>query len=257
MEVILSPAACEAGQILPLAVADAWRPCHILKNSPGRILTGMYLYTDNEPENAAFQACGTAWLPGAPAFRAPLLKALRPCNGGETRSFSAQKRGATVGVITLSDKGARGEREDKAGPLAQSLAQEYIKIAFSQCFLLPDDKHQLRALLAELALAQGYDLIITSGGTGVAPTDLTPEAMEPLLDMRLPGFAAAMLMASLAKTPRAMISRALTGVIGRCLVINVPGSPKAVRENLEPVLPALEHTLAKLAGDTADCGGKA
>ncbi|MEJ2202126.1 MAG: MogA/MoaB family molybdenum cofactor biosynthesis protein, partial [Desulfuromonadaceae bacterium] len=97
------------------------------------------------------------------------------------------------------------------------------------------------------------DLILTTGGTGLTPRDVTPEATRRVLDYEIPGMAEAMRMASLSKTPHAMLSRAVTGVRGRSLIINLPGSPKGARENLEVLLPALGHALAKLKGDPADC----
>ena len=121
--------------------------------------------------------------------------------------------------------------------------------------MLPDDAAALRALLTELALGQGYDIICTSGGTGVGPRDVSPEATLAVLDKRLPGFEQAMMQAGLDKTPTASVSRAVAGVIGGCICINLPGSRKAVVENLAAVLPALGHALDKLHGDPADCGG--
>jgi molybdenum cofactor synthesis domain-containing protein len=97
-------------------------------------------------------------------------------------------------------------------------------------------------------------LIVTTGGTGVAPRDITPEVTAGLVHKRLPGFEQAMMQASLAATPRAAISRAVAGILGSSLIINLPGSPKGVRENLAPLLPALDHTLDKIHGDPADCG---
>ena len=114
---------------------------------------------------------------------------------------------------------------------------------------------ELRALLVDLALNQGYDVICTSGGTGVGPRDISPQVTSAVLDYPLPGFSMAMMQASLAKTPHAAISRAVAGVLGQSIIINLPGSRKAVVENLEAVLPALPHALDKLHGDPADCGG--
>lgn len=203
-----------------------------------------------------FVVAGFAWLPWEKAIRVPILKALGNIRNSRQEEFIIDKTGYSLASITLSDKGAAGLREDESGPMIANLVGGHMPLAYSQHFILPDEKNALRGLMAELALEQGYDLICTTGGTGVGPRDITPEATKSLLDSELPGISQAMLMASMAKTPRAAISRACAGIIGKCLVINLPGSPKAVAECLEPILPALEHLLAKLNGDTTDCGGK-
>ena len=123
--------------------------------------------------------------------------------------------------------------------------------------MIPDDPQTLRPLVMELALGQGYDLILTSGGTGLAPRDTTPEALLPIFERRLPGFEQATMQASPAKTPTAAISRAVAGTLGRTIVITLPGSRKAVSENLAAILPALGHALEKLHGDPSDCGKRA
>ena len=173
------------------------------------------------------------------------------------QSWATTKCGHSLAWITLSDKGYVGHREDRAGPLIVELLDKQtggpLELARAQGFLLPDDPGRLRALLTELALEQGFDLIVTTGGTGVAPRDTTPETTLTVIEKRLPGMEAAMLQASLRKTPHAVISRAVVGILGRALIINLPGSPKAVRENLEALLPALDHALAKLQGDPSDC----
>ena len=144
---------------------------------------------------------------------------------------------------------------DDSGPAMAALVADTLPLCHSQGFLLPDDAVQLRALLVDLALNQGYDVICTSGGTGVGPRDISPQVTSAVLDYPLPGFSMAMMQASLAKTPHAAISRAVAGVLGQSIIINLPGSRKAVVENLEAVLPALPHALDKLHGDPADCGG--
>jgi molybdenum cofactor synthesis domain-containing protein len=119
--------------------------------------------------------------------------------------------------------------------------------------ILPDEKAQITATLLDWADNQQLGLILTTGGTGLSPRDLTPQATEAVLDYQIPGMAEAMRAASLRKTPHAMLSRALAGVRGKTLILNLPGSPKAVRENLAAVLPALPHAVAKLQGDMSDC----
>lgn len=163
------------------------------------------------------------------------------------------KEGTTLAWVTLSDKGYAGRRQDSAGPLIAELIAATLPLSLIQGYLLPDDPGRLRALLVDLALEQRFDLIVTTGGTGVAPRDLTPETCISVIDKRLPGMETAMLLSSLAKTPHAVISRAIAGVLGTSLIINLPGSPKAVSENLGTLLPSLSHTLAKLRGDPEDC----
>ncbi|MGE4505548.1 MAG: molybdenum cofactor biosynthesis protein B [Desulfovibrionaceae bacterium] len=188
-----------------------------------------------------------------PCLSTLTLEARTSIPAGARLEVSPEKCGWSVAWITLSDKGSRGEREDTAGPLAAELLAARLETSLCTGFILPDEEPRLRALLADLALVQGYDLIVTSGGTGVGPRDVTPEAALKVIEKRLPGFERAMTAASLAKTPHGAISRALAGTLGESLILNLPGSPKAVRECLEPVLPALDHALRKLQGDKADC----
>jgi len=163
------------------------------------------------------------------------------------------KTGYSLAVITLSDKGYLGERKDTSGPQIQEVLPKVVKIAWSQRYVIADDPLCLRHLLARLIYFLGVDLIITTGGTGVYERDITPEITLQFLEKRLPGFEQAMLIKSLAKTPHAVISRAVCGLAQKTLLINLPGSLKAVCENLEAILPALNHCLAKIHGDPTDC----
>lgn len=156
-----------------------------------------------------------------------------------------------VGVLTLSDKGSRGEREDESGRLLGEMIAPLGTVARYQ--VIPDDPEKIVMLLTSWTDDLQLDLILTTGGTGLSPRDLTPQATERVLDYQVPGMAEAMRNASLKKTPHAMLSRAIVGVRCRTLIINLPGSPKGVRENLEVLLPALPHALAKLKGDPSDC----
>lgn len=157
-----------------------------------------------------------------------------------------------AGVLTLSDKASRGERIDESGRLAaEMLDEEGFTILRQE--IVPDDRPKIIETLREWVDNVGLSLIVTSGGTGVSPTDVTPQAMEEVLDYEVPGFAEAMRAESLKKTPHAMISRAMAGVRRTCLIINLPGSPRGVRENLSVILPALKHAVSKLGGDTSDC----
>jgi molybdopterin adenylyltransferase len=157
-----------------------------------------------------------------------------------------------AGVLTLSDKASRGERTDESGKVAaEMLESEGFTILRQE--IIPDDRRRIIETLREWVDKVGLVLIVTSGGTGLSPTDVTPQAMKKVLDYEVPGMAEAMRAESLKKTPHAMISRAMAGVRGSCLIINLPGSPRGVQENLSVVLPALKHALSKLGGDPSDC----
>lgn len=155
-------------------------------------------------------------------------------------------------ILTLSDKGARGERADASGPaLEKWLAERDVETALSD--MIPDEADLISERLVEWADSGLYDLILTTGGTGVSPRDVTPDATERVVERVIPGFGEMMRMKSMAKTPHAMISRAIAGIRGRSLIINLPGSPKGAVENLEAVWPAVPHAVAKLQGDQAEC----
>jgi len=157
-----------------------------------------------------------------------------------------------VGILTLSDKGSHGEREDESGPLLAELVSGIATVARYQ--VISDDLEKIILLLKNWVDDLQLDLILTTGGTGLSPRDVTPQATETVLDYQISGMAEAMRASSLTKTPRAMLSRALVGVRQQTLIINLPGSPRAARENFEVLLPVIPHALAKLKGDPADCG---
>jgi len=158
-----------------------------------------------------------------------------------------------AGIITVSDKGSQGKREDLSGPaIAEMLAGAAISIA--KTTIIPDEVDQISQTIILFADVEKLDLILTTGGTGVSPRDLTPDATLKVLDKEIPGMAEAMRYASMKITPHGMISRAVAGIRGRSLIINLPGSPKAAVENLTVVLPALAHTIEKIQGDPRDCG---
>lgn len=165
-----------------------------------------------------------------------------------------QRSGPALAWVTVSDKGAVGLRTDESGPAIAGMVSGAMHLRCHNGYIVPDDAHRLRSLVADLALAQGYDLVITSGGTGLTPRDITPEALAPLIEKRLSGLEQAMLQSSLSVTPRGALSRPLCGSIGASLLVALPGSTKAVRENLAAVLGALGHGLEKLQGSLVDCG---
>ena len=155
-------------------------------------------------------------------------------------------------VITISDKGFRGEREDKSGQeIIDMLKDAGIDVACSK--IIPDEKDRIKEALIDFADKKSIPLIITTGGTGVSPRDVTPDVTLEVIDKEVPGMAEAMRHASIAITPHGMISRAVVGIRGKTLIVNLPGSPRAVRENLAVILPALRHTVEKIKGDDAEC----
>jgi molybdopterin adenylyltransferase len=159
----------------------------------------------------------------------------------------------SAGILTISDKGSRGEREDLSGPeIRQVLSSLPARVEAYE--VIPDEEEIIARKLVEYADRKGLNLILTTGGTGLSPRDVTPEATRKVLDKEVPGIAEAMRAEGLKITPTAMLSRAAAGIRGRSLIINLPGSPRAVRENLMVVLPALKHALEKTQGDPADCG---
>lgn len=204
----------------------------------------------------SIQIVGIIRLPGADGLSRAgwicRLKEGRVVQG--TFPCTVLRSGFSVAWITLSDKGARGERTDESGPAIRDLVTEHMKISYARGMVIPDEPQQLKEALVDLCLHQKFDIVLTTGGTGVGPRDITPEVTLPLLDKRLEGYERVMTHNSLAKTPHGMISRAVVGTIGQAVVVNLPGSPKAVRENLAAILPALQHTVEKLQGDQRDCG---
>jgi molybdopterin adenylyltransferase len=154
-------------------------------------------------------------------------------------------------VVTVSDKGAAGEREDKSGVVVRDIL-ESAGIEVARREIVPDEANLLSELMVALC-DLGFDLIVTTGGTGVSPRDVTPEATLSVIDKEIPGMAEAMRAESLKVTPHAMISRAVCGLRGGTLIINLPGSPKGARENLETVMPAVPHTLEVAGGRVSEC----
>lgn len=155
-------------------------------------------------------------------------------------------------VVTVSDRSFRGERPDEGGPLVAALLEK-AGCAVVKTAIVPDEQPQIEAALREIADAGEVQLLVTTGGTGFAPRDVTPEATLAVCQRMTPGIPESMRYASMRITPRAMLSRAQAGIRGGTLIVNLPGSPKAAKENLEAVLPALSHGLEMLSGRPADC----
>jgi molybdenum cofactor synthesis domain-containing protein len=157
------------------------------------------------------------------------------------------------GILTLSDKGSRGEREDTSGPLLkQKLAGAGFTV--SAYLVLPDQQKKIEQQLIKWVDKDHLDLILTTGGTGVSPSDRTPEATRAVIDFEIPGLAEAMRLASFKKTIQAVWSRGIAGVRKKSLIINLPGSEKAAEENIDAILPCLAHGIYKLQGGRKDCG---
>lgn len=159
----------------------------------------------------------------------------------------------TAGILTISDKGAVGERQDRSGDVIREILSG-MGIHIVNYDIIPDEKELIVEKLVKWADEDALDMLITTGGTGLTPRDVTPEATLAVVDRIVPGFAEAMRVESLKKTPMAMLSRAVVGTRGKCLIINLPGSPRAVRECLEVILPVLPHAVETLKGQAGDCG---
>ena len=159
-------------------------------------------------------------------------------------------------IITVSDKGAAGLRKDESGPVIKEIiekeAAEFCRV--DKMLILPDEPEELKHVLVKMSDSDGMDLILTTGGTGLSPRDTTPEATMQIADRIVPGIAEYMRAKSMEITPNAMLSRGVAVVRKNTLIINLPGSPKAAKENLEAILPALRHGLEILTGQSNECG---
>ncbi len=160
-----------------------------------------------------------------------------------------------VGILTASDKGSKGERVDESGKvIADAVKQIGGEVIIYR--IVPDDRQQISQTLVEMSDDYGADLILTTGGTGFSPRDITPEATLDVVERQVPGIPEAMRQKSLQITDRAMLSRAVAGIRSKTLIINMPGSPKAVSESLEVILPVLTHAIQILIGTTGECARK-
>lgn len=148
-----------------------------------------------------------------------------------------------VGILIVSDRASRGERSDESGPLLRQLLVDHLQADIQRYQVLPDDQAAIEVCLTEWCDESDLDLVLTTGGTGFAPRDVSPEATRAVIQREAPGLVEAMRAASLSHTPHAMLSRAVAGIRGRTLIVNLPGSPTSVRENFAIILPALPHAL--------------
>ncbi len=159
----------------------------------------------------------------------------------------------TAGVLTVSDSASRGEREDTAGPyIVRKLEENHCNVLLHKA--VPDNSEQIEKTLMDWCNRADVDLIITTGGTGPSPTDVTPDATMAVIEREIPGIPEAMRLKGLESTPRAMLSRAVAGIRGGTLIINLPGSPSAVKQGMKVILPVLGHLMDKIKGDPTPCG---
>lgn len=195
---------------------------------------------------AIYEQAGDCVMPREGIFAEVLL-------GGEVRTGDELNAAPPyrIGVLTVSDKGARGEREDRSGPLAGEILSPLGDVVNYR--VAPDEQDTISSIILEM-LEEGLDLLVTTGGTGLGPRDVTPEATQAVIERRVPGLPEAMRAAGLAKTPKAMLSRGIAGIRGRSLIVNLPGSPRGVEENLSVILPALGHALEIVTGRGGECG---
>lgn len=204
---------------------------------------------------AIFHMVGDCIMPREGVF-AKVLRGGQIKVGDEVTEITPEPdRPFTAAWITLSDKGSQGLREDESGPLIGKILTEngYDVV---ETILIPDDEDILKKELTRLADQRQVNLVMTTGGTGFAPRDITPEATTAVCERMTPGISEAIRAYSMTKTPRAMLSRAVSGIRGKTLIINLPGSPKAVRESMEFIMSSLRHGLEILNERTSDCARK-
>jgi molybdenum cofactor synthesis domain-containing protein len=200
---------------------------------------------------AIYHKAGDCVMPREGIFM-KVLKGGMVASGDEIKVVGAPGDRMRVAILTASDKGSRGEREDRsAGVIREMVTAAGCEVAAYD--VVPDEQDELVEKMIDYADRRMVDLILTTGGTGLSARDVTPEATRKVIEREIPGITEAIRAAGLSKTPHAMLSRAIAGNRGNTLIINLPGSPRAVRENLEVVLPALPHALEILQGKSGEC----
>ncbi len=157
-----------------------------------------------------------------------------------------------IGILTISDRASRGEYEDQSGPALREVIQKHFEEDIDLMHIVPDDFMEIKRTLLKWCDDAHLDLILTTGGTGFSPRDVTPEATKQVIEREAPGLVQAMIAASLQKTPHAMLSRMVAGIRGQTLIVNLPGSPTAACENLATILPAIPHAIELLRGTAGD-----
>lgn len=157
-----------------------------------------------------------------------------------------------IGILTISDRASRGEYEDQSGPALREVIQKHFGEDVDLMHIVPDDFMEIKRALLKWCDDAQLDLILTTGGTGFSPRDVTPEATKQVIEREAPGLVQAMIAASLQKTPHAMLSRMVAGIRGQTLIVNLPGSPTAACENLQTILPAIPHAIELLRGTAGD-----
>ncbi|MFB3890563.1 MAG: molybdenum cofactor synthesis domain-containing protein [Phycisphaerae bacterium] len=200
------------------------------------------------------QITGDCIMPRAGLFaRVEAGGSVRPGDAADVVEAVGRDRFQAV-VLTISDRCSRGEARDTAGPATADLLSSALGAHIYRAEILPDEQETIAARLRHYCDGHSIDLVLTVGGTGFAPRDVTPEATRAVVHRLTPGLDEAMRAASAARTPHAMLSRGASGIRGATLIVNLPGSQRAAVENLQAILPALGHGLAKLRGDPSDCG---
>lgn len=159
-----------------------------------------------------------------------------------------------VGILTISDKGAKGQRKDKSGEVIKDIVSKKLNAQIIEYKIIPDEKNVIIGSLKRLVDELSCDLILTTGGTGLSNRDVTPEATKEVIEKEVPGFSEAMRMIGFKSTPHALLSRAIAGIRKQTLIINLPGSPKGVKECLEIILPGITHGINVLKGEVTECG---